>query len=48
VDVVVGRDADEVLVEGPVVDRAEAQVVADPRLPAGIRIADDVSSIQKP
>ena len=49
VDLVVRRDADEVLVERSVVDRAEAQAVADERLACRLRVTDDVRrGVQEP
>ena len=45
---VVGRDADEVLVERPVVDRAEAEPVAHYRLAGGIRVSHDVGGVEQP
>ena len=47
-DVVVGRNADEVLVEGAVVDRAEAQTVLYDGLAASLGVADDVRRVEQP
>jgi len=47
VDDVVGRDADEVLVERSVVDRAQAEPVAHGRLAAVLNVAEDVCSVEK-
>lgn len=44
----VRRDADEVLVEGTVVDRAEAQTVADQRLALLVGVGDDVRRVEQP
>jgi hypothetical protein len=43
----VGRHADEVLVVGPAVNRAEAQAVGHDGFAAGPRIADDVGGVEQ-
>ena len=45
---VVGRDADEVLVERAVVDRAEAEPVGHRRLAGELRVGDDVGRVEEP
>jgi hypothetical protein len=47
VDVVVGRNANEVLVERAVVDRAKADAVADERFSLFLGIADYVGSVEQ-
>jgi len=47
VDVVVGRDAYEVLVEGAVVDRAQAQPVGDDGLPGRIGVPENVRRVEQ-
>jgi hypothetical protein len=41
------RDADQILVEGTVVDRAQAQPVADERLALLVDVTDDVRGIEQ-
>ena len=44
---VVGRDSDEILVEGTMVDRAEAQPVADNRITLRLGVTDDVRRVEE-
>ena len=45
---VIRGDADEVLIEGPMVDRAEAEPVAHHRLAPFVSVADDVRRVEEP
>jgi len=47
-DEVVRRDADQILVEGTVVDRAQAESVGDGGLAARIGVPDDVGCVEEP
>jgi hypothetical protein len=42
---IVGRDTDEIVIESPVVDRAETQTVAYRRLTLHFQVADDMRSV---
>src|SRR2546426_4249282 len=46
-DLEVGRDADEVAVEGGVVELAEREAVGNARLPQGMAVREDVSGFQQ-
>jgi hypothetical protein len=41
------RDADEILIESPVVDRAKTETVSHRRLSSSLEVADDVSRIEQ-
>jgi hypothetical protein len=47
VDLVVGGDAHEVLVEGPVVNRAKTEAVRHARLAFRLEIADDMCRVEQ-
>lgn len=47
-DAEIRSDADEVLVEGAMVDRAEGEAVADDRLARLLGVGDDVRRIEEP
>ena len=46
-DLEVGRDADEIAVEGGVVELAEREAVGNDRLPQGMAVREDVSGFQQ-
>ena len=46
-DLEVGRDADEVAVEGGVVELAERETVGNDRLPQGMAVGEDVGGFQQ-
>lgn len=47
-DVVVGVDPDEILIEGAVMDRAQADAVAHDGVAVFLEIANDVSGVEQP
>jgi hypothetical protein len=47
-DFEVGRDADEVAIEGGVVELAERQAVGNDRLTEGMAVGEDVGGLQTP